>query len=81
MKRVRASMKYTQLHMYIYTHMYVANSRLLLYAKLSHVVSGNIGVLICCMSYVQDLVCAMCGTKSVSCVGFSLCYRMGDLVC
>ena len=52
----------------------MAISRLFLYVKLSPVVFSNVYVLICCMSYVGDLVCVMCGIKSVLCAGFSLCY-------
>ena len=51
------------------TNQYMAVSRSFLYIKLTPVVPIDCG-----MFFVQDLVCVMCGMKSVSCAGFSLCY-------
>ena len=53
----------------------MAISQLCLYVELSTVVVViNDYVLTCCMSYVRDVVCVMCGITSVLCAGFSVCY-------
>ena len=66
---------YTYIHIdvYIFIHIYMAVSRLCLYVNLSPVLFSMVNVLICCMSYVRDLVHAMCARKSLLCAGFSLC--------
>ena len=48
----------------------MAVSHLFLYVELTPVVTT-----VCCMSFVWGLVYVMCGMKSVSCAGFSLCHE------
>ncbi len=53
----------------------MAVSHLFLYIKLTPVVP-----IVCCMSFVWDFVCVMCGIKSMLRAGFNLCY-VHALVC
>ena len=52
---------------------YMAVSRLFLYMELSPVVP-----IVRCLSFVRDLVCVMCGMKSVLCARLGLCYVLAQ---